>query len=436
MQASDAAFYYHNDSNSKPVRQKWIGIDSTSLHQPIRSAAEPRLTCDPTAIRTEIKKGLNNNCVSLSGKTLVTTDHWLAGNMCHGLFDHLYRHWLATNIGLRVDHCLIIGETWDWVRFVAEEILNITNIVYIKPGVAYQCQELYFWSNSFPAESLFSANERALRHPANRADLEYLSYLRKKITTFSKNEYHHECKAHSAPLFISRPEGAHRNFTNLKSIEAYFKLNGFDIQYMENHNPQNQLKLMQNRSHIAGLHGAGLTNLVAADKKANILEIFSEKGTNAYAKVMNALGNPYQTLDNRQAKNPLLLDILLLEDNLKNYLGGSHKKLPRLLFNIQDKTLRNELKRRLRRAGYRARSQKNNTMLAMVRFPDNKLTTHHVIFVYGKYSFQQMLLRILGIILRAVFLRAKLADCTFMQWASRLTERNVLTKLRKAGYNL
>lgn len=429
LKAPDSIFYYRNDPNDRAVRYKWIGISSRSFAQPLRSAAEQRLMPSGSEVQAEINNSLTTNCVELAGKTLVTTDHWLAGNMCHMLFDHFYRHWLATKVQLTVDHCLVIGEAWGWMRFVAEELLGIRNIMYIKPGVAYHCQELYFWSNSFPEDKSLPPKDRALRHPANRADQEYLHFLRQNFIRFSTFTGHAEQRDHASRLFISRKAGSLRSFKNLTAIEEYFRLNGFDVEYLEDHTPSDQIRLMRNRSHVAGLHGAGLTNLIAVDQKTKILEIFGNQGTDAYFKIMKALGNKYLKVDNRGQTNPLVLDMALLEKATSSYLEGNHYRLPRIIIEGLGHDQAAEMVARLRRSGYRSKFRKSCNRLRREEILHSNSSPCHVLFVRRPQGHWQQkacwVARQLGYIIPA-----------FDRMLFKYRNKHILNRLRRSGYTI
>lgn len=381
LRAPGGVFYYRNDPSTQDLRYKWIGVSLPSLELPLRSAAESRLMPDTLAAKEEIDHALDANCIYLSGKTFVLTDHWLAGNICHMLFDHFYRYWLTTKVQLEVDHFLVIGEAWGWMRFVAEELLGVANIKYINPGVAYKCQDLYFWSNSFPEEVGLLLSDRALRHPANGADPDYLAFLRSKFIRSSFPAWRSGQNCYTGRLFISRKENSLRSFANIRAIEEYFRFNGFDVEYLEDYAPVYQIRLMRNRSHVAGLHGAGLTNLLAVDQGTSILEIFSDRGTNSYFKVMKALGNQYQRVDNQGRPNPLVLDIAFLEEGMMQYLRGVRCRLPRIIADGFSRDQAAELIACLRRSGYRSRFSKSCGRLRRETFMYGGSRRCHVLFV-------------------------------------------------------
>ncbi|MFQ6539713.1 MULTISPECIES: glycosyltransferase family 61 protein [Aphanothece] len=377
---TDATYYYRNDPNSLPIRHKWIAIDSHLLPAPLRSAAEPRLGIDLEATRQEIQEAPANNHTRLPGRALITSDHWLAGNICHVLFDHLYRHWLAEQMGFRADHVLVIGESWKWLRFVAEEVLKISNIVYVEPRQAYHCKQLYFFSNSFPEDPSLPAETRILKHPCNRADRDYLLHLRRCFQDFGKEVKPGE-KPKSKKLFISRQQGSLRSFSNLRSIEGYFRINGFDVTYMEDHSPAEQILAMRGRTHIAGLHGAGLTNFIGADHGTKLLEIYSDNGTAVYRKIALALDHPYSELDNRLQEQPRLLDLSRLEASLGAFLSGQHKRLPKAILIGTSKNSFSALEARLRSSGHRTWRCKAPKLVRALSIRSDKLEKNHVIFV-------------------------------------------------------
>lgn len=391
----DSIFYYRNDPNTEVIRFKWIAIDSPSLDRPLRSAAEPRLTYDYAKVRNEILQANKFNFFELDGRTLLTTDHWLAGNICHILFDHLYRYWLASCLGLSFDNVIIISEAWPWLKFVVRDVLNIANIYYIKPGVAYRCKEIHFCSNSFPEDTALPQDLRGLRHPGNKADPDYLKFLRSRFLSFQSKRSWLKLMLKPRRVFISRLPGSLRSFHNLMAIETAFRINGFDILYMEKLSPVSQIHKMRHCTHIAGLHGAGMTNIIAANDHTRILEIFSDKGTVAYQRIAKNMGHEYFLIDNRQNTNPFILPIFDLEQKLSFFLQFKTRQLRKLLFiGSEEHPLLEYFQTKLQAFGYQTLGYTLHEFLASIGSNNAMPNSVHGFFVHLPYNKKRTLLRL------------------------------------------
>lgn len=241
----------------------------------------------------------------LKGKGLLAVDHWMGGNMCHTLFDHFYRVWMADQLGIDYEHAIFFASTWKWTRFILEKILMPgRSIIYIEPGIKYRLETLYFAANSFPRDESLPQS-RELKHPANFGDCLFLQDIRASIRNFVDN---HSCDTGKAPrsekLFISRQAGATRPIANLQAVEQLFRRMGFDVHLMEKLSPLEQLELMRGRSHIAGFHGAGLSNIISADQDTKILELFPNGGQYTYQQLFKSLGHSCHSFKNHRPGEP------------------------------------------------------------------------------------------------------------------------------------
>jgi capsular polysaccharide biosynthesis protein len=77
---------------------------------------------------------------------------------------------------------------------------------------------------------------------------------------------------HPKRIFISRHSSAARSPSNLTDLEFLMKEFDFQILYFEHISPEEQLCYFHHAEIIAGLHGAALTNIIAARTNATLLE--------------------------------------------------------------------------------------------------------------------------------------------------------------------
>jgi hypothetical protein len=331
----DQASCIYNANTSNPIsKERWLAIDSMSLEKPIVSpgyADKPLLLKEylstsnakeahpPNRYFGAVLNKPRQMPIHLKGSYLLTADRYTAGNMCHVVFDHLYRAWLAQSMIPSLDGFCFVDTAWDWAKYIINLVIGDSErVLYLKQTRTYFFERLYFASNSFPGVPQIGSK---LNHPANHADSDFLFNLQGKIR-------HTLCEANSTPgltqarkIFISRKRRAQRSFKNLREIEDRFRHSGFEVVYMEQLAASEQLALVSSCSHIAGFHGAGLSNIVAAPAGASLLEIFSNTGTDAYAKVAESLGLRYTEMSSTDSSSNLTINLHLLDDAIESFLG-------------------------------------------------------------------------------------------------------------------
>ncbi len=78
-------------------------------------------------------------------------------------------------------------------------------------------------------------------------------------------------------IYISRAKTPGRNLNIEEDIENYFKKNNFEIIYLEEYSFIDQIKIIKQSEYIVTRHGAGLINVIFANKYSKIVELhFSE----------------------------------------------------------------------------------------------------------------------------------------------------------------
>lgn len=261
--------------------------------------------------------------VEVSGVSLFIGDPFSLGNMAHVLFDHLYRYWLAKQQGLHFDHLILYNSSWPWIQHVVNHVLSVQeNVIYASPSHAFACERLIVASNCFPGSTRLPGTP--LMHPANNADPQYLMHLRDAFRRYQNQHTVPSASDGSAlrRLFISRRLSEVRSFDNLADIEGVFQHHNYAVVHMADLSIHEQLMLMHGPTHLAGFHGAGLTNLVAAGDAVHLLEIFGLKGTKAYAKCAQALSVQYTEFRQHSCQSPLQLDTAQLSALLEEMDRG------------------------------------------------------------------------------------------------------------------
>ena len=218
--------------------------------------------------------------------------------MCHTALDHLIRGWQALKSTVKVDRFIFFESTWDWAKEIIEQTLPKEKILYIPEKNNFKCERLLFCSNSWFGPGLgFATTGLAgtpFKHPACHGNKIFLKELRKAAWKLTKREIT-ELPFTPKKIFVSR-KGTKRQFINNSEIESIFESIEFAKIYLEDLSAAQQLKTFQQATHIAALHGAGLTNLISAKKNTIVLEIFGHEGSRAYQTISKYLGLKYTHL--------------------------------------------------------------------------------------------------------------------------------------------
>ena len=217
--------------------------------------------------------------------------------MCHAALDHLCRAWLTTKTHLKIKNYIFYDTTWDWAKELIESLLPARSIHYISPLQPVKCEKLFFLANSWAGGTLDAPFHRSgmvgtqLKHPACNANKKFLRTIHRK----SLKLIHPSDKAafESEKIFISRKSKA-RRLPNQNEIEALFKKYDFKTIYFEDLTTSQQRSCMANANFVAGLHGAGLTNLIACRPSTVVLELAGTESTAAYAKMAHGLDLQYE----------------------------------------------------------------------------------------------------------------------------------------------
>jgi hypothetical protein len=96
-------------------------------------------------------------------------------------------------------------------------------------------------------------------------------------------------------IYISRLKSS-RSPSNENEIQLLFEKNGFTVYYLENYDLLQQISIISSARVIAGIHGAGLTNLIWMEKNCTVLDIVNENyWTEAYFKASFISGVKYES---------------------------------------------------------------------------------------------------------------------------------------------
>jgi len=99
-------------------------------------------------------------------------------------------------------------------------------------------------------------------------------------------------------IFISRKHSKKKRLENYEIVEQIFIDFGYEIIHPEEMSFKEQLKIFSEAEYIAGASGAGLTNILFANKHAKFICILpKEVETTSYSSITGILGQEYYFLD-------------------------------------------------------------------------------------------------------------------------------------------
>jgi len=105
----------------------------------------------------------------------------------------------------------------------------------------------------------------------------------------------------SKKIFVSRGKARFRKITNEAEVERLVISFGYEVHYFEDYSFQDQVDLMQQTSHLIGLHGAGLTNMLFMPENGKVLELrnANDDHNNCFFALASDLGHEYYYLLNK-----------------------------------------------------------------------------------------------------------------------------------------
>jgi len=184
-------------------------------------------------------------------------------------------------INLKTDFVTIYGSNSKYV-LSALKILNIENPLFL--GHPAKCEEVIISEKSIGG--IFSSIDR------------------KKLLSFSKNIipiYKYD------KIFISRKYFSNgmtkRIAGEVSKIESLFTKQAFKVIYFEDLDFSTQISLAKGASVIAGIHGAGLANLVWNPSRCKIIEVSESRITSHFSYLANVCNHSYLFFKSSELQN-------------------------------------------------------------------------------------------------------------------------------------
>lgn len=218
------------------------------------------------------------------------------------------------------DFTLLYPEEWDNIAYIQETLKAFPNLKYkrIPPGVHVQVKNLLL-PEVRPFTACFNGNE--LQMVSN--------YFVSRIPNAIKSNNYPE------RIFVTRKKAKYRKLTNEDEVFAICKQYGFTVIDFDDMSFWEQVTQMQNAKLIIQMHGAGMANIVFAQKDAQVLELLHEYKSEReyrlpYWTSATTMGMNYMCLfckrvgnedDSTIIKNNLLVNISDLEKHIKQMLN-------------------------------------------------------------------------------------------------------------------
>lgn len=167
---------------------------------------------------------------------------------------------------------------WFDLLNLSEKVLTVEDAEIVSPRKIVTC--------SFSANS--SNQHREIIN-------DFREWVLNKIQRANKN------KPRYKKIFIGRKFGSRRNIKNRGEVIDVFERHGFAYLEMDNISLGEQINIFMNATHIAGIHGAALSNITFARRDAQLIELMNEElHVHFFEKICSALMIPYINIQCKQ----------------------------------------------------------------------------------------------------------------------------------------
>jgi hypothetical protein len=203
-------------------------------------------------------------------------------NYYHFCIDALPQIALCDQFGLPADIPVIVPYNFSKISFVQEYFNKIEppkrKIIIQEKDQYIRVKELYLAKDTFFSESITEMHRR----------VPYLPVIN------DQPDMHRP-----ALLFVTRAKKYKRTIQNNIEIEDIVKANGFTIIEAGDYSLSGQISLFSNATHVIGIHGAGLMNIIfSKNPNVKVLEIFPGKTfvPGHYSYLSTLLGYKYRSM--------------------------------------------------------------------------------------------------------------------------------------------
>jgi hypothetical protein len=120
----------------------------------------------------------------------------------------------------------------------------------------------------------------------------YVRWLRSRLNELFSAE---EPRETPRRIYVSRSQAGHRHLENESDVQAVLSQSGYEVHHPETRSPLEQARLFYGAERVAGVHGAGLANILYASD-AQVLEFFPNQPLYHYRWLCESCGHAYQNI--------------------------------------------------------------------------------------------------------------------------------------------
>lgn len=121
----------------------------------------------------------------------------------------------------------------------------------------------------------------------------YIQWLRSRLDKLFSAEQ--EAGERPRRIYVSRSQASQRHLENESEVQAVLRRSGYEVHHPETRSPLEQARLFCGAERIAGVHGAGLVNILYASD-AHVLEFFPTQPLHHYRWLCEGCGHAYQNI--------------------------------------------------------------------------------------------------------------------------------------------
>ena len=211
------------------------------------------------------------------------------GNTFHAVVEgsSIYTHWMLDTLprflmlaekGIDInsfDHIVVAAANKHFQQIIIKKLE-------IDPSKIIQRSKI---GNCFKCDSFSYITQPRLNFAAHKSSYKNVIDFVKKDSLNLKSSYE--------KIYISREKASRRRVLNEKHLTEFLYSCGYETVYFEELELENAVSLVSNASCIIAPHGAGLSNLIYAQPKTKVVEIFSGHISVEYWYISQQMGLNY-----------------------------------------------------------------------------------------------------------------------------------------------
>ncbi|MEQ8686744.1 MAG: glycosyltransferase family 61 protein [Imperialibacter sp.] len=256
-------------------------------------------------VRFFIKSYLLKKTVHVSSRAFVVTDNW-SGGFFHWMLDVIPK--IASLYKMDPEFVFLISEDTYQVAYVKESmrLMGIENFYTLKKNRIYHFDRLEIIS-----------------------PIGYTGNFHPRMIEISRSFFHKTLNATSGScIYVSRKKASRRRIVNEDDIIYYLGTRNFEIVCLEDHNLEEQIKIISRAKMVVSVHGAALSHLMFMHSSSRVLEIRGENDAirNCYFSLASVLSIDYHYYLAKEADEgsdeDLLVDLSAFEVCIDTFVKG------------------------------------------------------------------------------------------------------------------